>query len=527
MSKVTFWARSHLSDLTDSLLGRFRKARCAEYLGLPALQIARLRAAARLSHLHSRGGGALRRERAERFFDAVDPAPARRFQLDSWVTVCGRGRISWSGEPLDDTDWFPLGTVRALLSAPERSVAVDVVHDQNRLMIAFVVTGDPIATIELDQMARGLAGIGAVVERMGRGAGLNVVFDRDHIDDRVTASVADAASQSGIHAASFRPSEKDPATYVSIGDNVVKLRLRFLHSRRAATLHDEWTTLRVLSDHPGVVRPTAYRAEAGWETLTMPRLVGEALDVWNEAGQDRTSVRRMLLRLLDISARLTAAGVVHRDLLPHNLIVGADERLTLIDFDEAVAVHRADIPSRRAPHTVSYDLLPWAGMEDLVEALGWQRSLDEILSELDASSALLTAGDDDAKDAAHGSFELWSRWHAVAGAADALAGHSIDVIGPTAPLFCELLSVWAIGESAQPVGQIFQGLNRGPTSKPTALIALGPGTTTTFPEQMGDYGLALIELSRLIHQVREIRAVGFELSPLPGPLPVVMVRRPS
>jgi serine/threonine protein kinase len=343
------------------------------------------------------------------------------------------------------------------------------------------------------------------------------LIDRDFIDRRVDAAVASAAKRATIPAETFEQSDKDPASFVAVGDVVIKIRLPFLHSRRAATLYDEWTTLRQLASHPGIVKPIEYRADADWEMLILPKLEGMSLGEWNKKHRDESSARQMLLRIVDILAYLTNSGIVHRDLLPHNLIVSDDGRLTLIDFDEAVAISPADISDGFIPQTTSQLLLPWADLEDLVISLGWKRHWDELRDRLDDWWDASLPGEwyDEIPDEMTAALrDVWLRWHAVVSSCDLLRGLPVDVEGPMADLVIELLSVWGISDPAAMTAR-------------KAVIAIGPGQLTDLIRVVADYDLAIIELSQPINQARELRDLGLEVVALPGPFPIVAARRVS
>lgn len=111
----------------------------------------------------------------------------------------------------------------------------------------------------------------------------------------------------GGEASSFLPSERDPATYVSLQDDLVwKLRLAVLQGINPGSLFDEWMTVHRLRHHPAVwSSPHAYRAADDWELLELERVAGAPLG--DAAGlSDQRAVYRILLRSIGVIQLKTA-----------------------------------------------------------------------------------------------------------------------------------------------------------------------------------------------------------------------------
>ena len=105
--------------------------------------------------------------------------------------------------------------------------------------------------------------------------------------------------------------------------------------------------------HPHVVEVYELGFVGGWAFLAMEWVEGESLHTLiAEAGKRRPIPFEMAARVIaDVASGLHAAhelrdergdllGVVHRDVSPHNILVGADGRVRLVDFGVAKARER-------------------------------------------------------------------------------------------------------------------------------------------------------------------------------------------
>jgi serine/threonine protein kinase len=108
-----------------------------------------------------------------------------------------------------------------------------------------------------------------------------------------------------------------------------------------ARLRNEYEVLRALSPVEGVVRALGFR-DGNRPGLTMEFVPGEPL-LEHEQSDLRTRLS-LASRVARIIAGVHAEGVIHGDLHTSNFLRGADDRVTLIDFDCAFFIDSAYRP---------------------------------------------------------------------------------------------------------------------------------------------------------------------------------------
>jgi len=171
-----------------------------------------------------------------------------------------------------------------------------------------------------------------VLRRVGQG-GMGVVFAA--FDNELDRKVAIKLLRPGL------------------GDDGVELRDRLLREAKA---------LARLS-HPAIVQVYEAGEHDGQVYLAMEFVEGRTLRQWCEA--ERRSVRELLDKFLQAGEGLAAAhaaGLVHRDFKPDNVIVGDDGRVRVLDFGLAMLGNES--PAARedvAAESVALDRLTRTG----------------------------------------------------------------------------------------------------------------------------------------------------------------------
>jgi tetratricopeptide (TPR) repeat protein/predicted Ser/Thr protein kinase len=132
--------------------------------------------------------------------------------------------------------------------------------------------------------------------------------------------------------------------------------------RRVAikVLHDEGSRDRLVREaqamarlnHPNVVTVHEVGSTEAGVFVAMELVDGDTLRAWAQQPRTWRDVARVLVEVARGLAAVHAAGVVHRDIKPDNVIVGADGRVRLGDFGLA----RSGGGSGAAPPTASFAL---------------------------------------------------------------------------------------------------------------------------------------------------------------------------
>ena len=140
----------------------------------------------------------------------------------------------------------------------------------------------------------------------------------------------------------------------SRGTAVALKTLQVTSAAAIARLKREFRMVQGL-EHPGLVRLGELWADGSHAYFTMELLEGVDLLSWLRGPEGPRLARfaPALRQLGDALEHLHAAGVVHRDVKPTNVLVRADGRLKLLDFGIAAAEgagsERAGTPGYVAP----------------------------------------------------------------------------------------------------------------------------------------------------------------------------------
>ena len=103
-------------------------------------------------------------------------------------------------------------------------------------------------------------------------------------------------------------------------------------------------------DHPGIARVFGVLAVQGGDTLVIEEFVeGQTLRQAMETGLDRTRSLTLLSRIAFALAAVHAAGLIHRDLKPDNVILRGNDAPVLIDFGVALLAGERHQPGTGTP----------------------------------------------------------------------------------------------------------------------------------------------------------------------------------
>jgi hypothetical protein len=137
-------------------------------------------------------------------------------------------------------------------------------------------------------------------------------------------------------------------------------------------LAPEYRMLRQCMDLPGVPRPVRLLTDEDGEVAIYERIEGERLDHLHLTAQRKL---RILAQLALTLARLSARGIAHNDVEPHNILVRPAGGCVLLDFGLAVRTprHRAayhNFLKSRLAHGKFYGSLRTLSRKLLSEELG-------------------------------------------------------------------------------------------------------------------------------------------------------------
>lgn len=104
------------------------------------------------------------------------------------------------------------------------------------------------------------------------------------------------------------------------------------------SLHAFCREARVLAalNHPSIVRIYEVFGACGTAFLVTDYIKGKSLQAWMADKPAGKRIKQVLLQLLDALAYLHAAGIIHRDIKPDNILIQENDAPVLIDFGAAL-----------------------------------------------------------------------------------------------------------------------------------------------------------------------------------------------
>lgn len=142
------------------------------------------------------------------------------------------------------------------------------------------------------------------------------------------------------------------------------------------SLHAFCREARVLAalNHSSVVRIYEVFGACGTAFLAMDYIKGKSLQAWMADKPAGKRIKQVLLQLLDALAYLHAAGIIHRDIKPDNILIQENDAPVLIDFGAALQgspTHTLTLigtPGYAAPEQFDVNFIPDARSD--IYALG-------------------------------------------------------------------------------------------------------------------------------------------------------------
>lgn len=343
--------------------------------------------------------------------------------------------------------WIPMTAVQLLLERAHRGDPIVLISSADGLSEVRV----RLRRRRRSRLNRTLASIrqaasrpGTLIELEQSSSGeILILMPQEPIERRFRQALDEAGQLVKGGSSSFqdRGHKPDRSTYISIGDEQIwKIRLSFVYNDKPGDLLDEWTALTRLEGHPAIPRAVSYEARQDWAVLTIERVLGARRldDVARELGPDERARARLLLRLIDVTQFMESRGIEHRDLASGNIVVAPDESLSIIDFDQAVAVHPRDGVADVQPISRLRPLVPPTDHGDLLRKLGWEEAYAALargLTEVWDGRSRARFSLDLWRMSLPGREGFWPRWHTLVQASEALYEKQIVLLGDDTGLF--------------------------------------------------------------------------------------------
>ena len=125
--------------------------------------------------------------------------------------------------------------------------------------------------------------------------------------------------------------------------------------------------------HPNVVTVYEVGTDANRDYVVMELVTGSSLDTWLATQPSRGEIVDALLAAGRGLAAAHAAGLLHRDFKPHNVLRGDDGRVMVTDF--GLARERLAVLSR----IVDLEITPTAALDETIDAYSARSAIDSVL----------------------------------------------------------------------------------------------------------------------------------------------------